>query len=458
MTLTGYLLLPLSLLAILLPWRYAFLFLFLTSGLSDAAIINFAGIGIQPGYLFLLLVVFRIVLEMLAHDEFVKRSLLYRMFALVVFVLSSSLALFTASLIFTGSVDVVTGKDGLQLSLARPYTQLRMENIAQLSYIILNAAGVFCIAHKLGRMQPGTAASTVHRSIIAFTLGADIFFHSNVGYIAAFGQSYEYGIRVSGPFAEPSALAYYFAGCVFYLAAMLRRDRDFLSTLALTVAIIALILSTSTSAYIVVAVFLTLTVVQGLRLWRRQYVQRRTKVRDLAFILFIAIVMLGSVALAVERWQVIVDVIDEFVLNKGDTNSFSDRSGVDAMAVDVFIQTWGIGLGLGSHKPNSLAMTLLSNTGIVGTVSFAALMYSALAWKSGASVRDEFHNATIWALRWFVIGLLIVHGFANPNLNVCTFWVAIGFLLGISSIDDREDTGAVRQSEMRRRLLGAEGV
>jgi hypothetical protein len=35
------------------------------------------------------------------------------------------------------------------------------------------------------------------------------------------------------------------------------------------------------------------------------------------------------------------------------------------------------------------------------------------------------------SMRWFLMGLLTVHAFSNPNLSVATFWVVVGFIIGL---------------------------
>ena len=103
----------------------------------------------------------------------------------------------------------------------------------------------------------------------------------------------------------------------------------------------------------------------------------------------------------------------------------------EVMAVRIVAETGGIGIGLGSHKANSLTMTLLSNVGLAGTGAFVLFLIMLLghrnvepvAVRRGAPLDDT-------PLRFFVIGLLLAHAISNANFNVLMMWITCGMLTG----------------------------
>jgi hypothetical protein len=101
------------------------------------------------------------------------------------------------------------------------------------------------------------------------------------------------------------------------------------------------------------------------------------------------------------------------------------------MAIDIALDTGGIGIGLGSHKPNNLIMTLLSNTGIFGILVFIVFCVATLRPRRlGSWNGSDAFMQNLRPLRWFVIGLLIFHSIANPTLSSVVLWVGFAFVIG----------------------------
>jgi hypothetical protein len=113
------------------------------------------------------------------------------------------------------------------------------------------------------------------------------------------------------------------------------------------------------------------------------------------------------------------------VLEKKQSSSFKARSGADMMALEIVLQTGGVGIGLGSHKPNNLAMTLLSNTGIVGFLVFGIFLLGLL-WPRPATSP----GLDIRPYRWMILGLLSVHMISNPNFNPIMLWISLAVIVG----------------------------
>jgi hypothetical protein len=125
-------------------------------------------------------------------------------------------------------------------------------------------------------------------------------------------------------------------------------------------------------------------------------------------------------------------VITSMLLEKHQSSSFEQRTGADLMAIDIALDTGGIGIGLGSHKPNNLVMTLLSNTGIFGIFVFVLFCGGTLRPRRvGSGEGSGLSVEKVRPLRWFVIGLLAVHSIGNPNLSAVILWVGFAFVIGL---------------------------
>ena len=91
-------------------------------------------------------------------------------------------------------------------------------------------------------------------------------------------------------------------------------------------------------------------------------------------VISIAIILSGAFVVA-DNWAAINIILKNVLFNKAESTSFQQRSFADYLALQIFTQTYGIGVGLGSHKANSLLLTLLSNTGVVGVVLFCWFLF-----------------------------------------------------------------------------------
>jgi hypothetical protein len=196
-----------------------------------------------------------------------------------------------------------------------------------------------------------------------------------------------------------------------------------------------MVVSTSTTAYFGIAVFVVLgTWHFAKRRWARLYENPRLSKGLPGALGAAAVTVVVAGVLASHNWELVDTVFTANVLEKGDTSSFEERHGVDRMALDIIGKTGGIGIGLGSHKPNSLLMTIASNAGLGGLASFALFLIGSLGpWRPTVNgVRGSVElTAAMAPIRWLVIGLLIIHSFANPNLSSVLLWIGFGAVIGL---------------------------
>jgi hypothetical protein len=458
MTITGIILIPLYVLVICCPWRYIVVVLVLSALLSDAAVVNIGSVGIQPGFFFMLLVISRTVVDILARNQHLNGYVLRSMAPLGFLMVVSTLILLIAVIFFEGRVTV--GSPTLELDQAGPYA-FRRENIAQLTYLLIDIMVVYCLAHQAGRMRLGVFAKASEAGLVtAGFLSAGVcfwqmaqfylsvpfpfdFFHSNVGYIPAYGQMIAGVPRISGPFPEPSSLGYVFGGLIQFAWQRHRFSPTPWSFGLLLVCIATLAISTSTTSYGALAFFLMIlvkdlgfgrrSIASGLVKWRK---------RELALI-FLLLVGAGVVGAYVSiEGRTLQDVLDIELFEKDRSSSFDQRIGADLIAWNIVKQTMGIGIGLGSHRPNSLVMTLLSNVGLLGTFIFCFFVLRLI--RMGQNTKQVAIGGALRQSRWFVIGLLAMGVLSGTTLTIAILWTGFALVLGVS-VESRR----VARSELR---------
>lgn len=195
--------------------------------------------------------------------------------------------------------------------------------------------------------------------------------------------------RISGTFPEASTFAGY-ALVLFAATASLWLDRvrswttGTLAALSLT----ALLLSTSATALVGIIVVVPF-------LWLRAFVtglRKPAMARPAFLVVAIAILPLSILILVVifpAITESLQNFIDEMLLSKADSQSGRERALWNTTAYQTFLDTYGLGAGLGSARASSYVLVLLSNVGILGALLFAVFVLVVLAVRTPATEDGE---------------------------------------------------------------------
>jgi hypothetical protein len=106
----------------------------------------------------------------------------------------------------------------------------------------------------------------------------------------------------------------------------------------------------------------------------------------------------------------ITALIDRMVLQKTSSHSFEERNMWTAVSWQAAIDTFGLGVGLGSTRPSNAFVAVVSSTGFIGAALYYGFIAQSLLRRAPAS--DQSGQALMSAVRWsfpplFLIGLLI---------------------------------------------------
>jgi hypothetical protein len=121
---------------------------------------------------------------------------------------------------------------------------------------------------------------------------------------------------------------------------------------------------------------------------------------------------------------IIADFVSTTVDDKVASSSYDDRSTSDSVSYEIFLNTYGVGAGLGASRASSFLPGLLGTTGLVGAVLLTSALVS-LIWR-GAAVPE--YRPVVWALVASVV-VKIVSG-ADLSDSSGIFWMAMGLLSG----------------------------
>lgn len=210
----------------------------------------------------------------------------------------------------------------------------------------------------------------------------------NAGYLMLIGADVGGLRRISGTFPEASVFAMFTLPLLAFCASLWAdRVRGTYSGL-LALALLALLLfSTSTTAYGALAVYAAcITVAFIFQSIRRANLPAMRWGTVLAWLVAVVscIVALMSPAL-VER---VIDFFQVTVIRKLESSSGIERSSWNRQAIVNLIDTYGIGIGLGSARTSSFALVLLSNLGVLGVGLFGAFFLRVYSPAKGSVLED----------------------------------------------------------------------
>ncbi|MCW2816652.1 MAG: hypothetical protein JWN84_4107 [Nocardioides sp.] len=179
--------------------------------------------------------------------------------------------------------------------------------------------------------------------------------------------------RLRGVFTEPSTLAHYATAALALCLVMLysgQRFRAVYGLLAVVSAVNIVFAQSGTALVGGLAVLGLTSVMLTVRALRTG--------RGLSH-LAVAACFTGVAVLVF--FPVILEYASNLFSNKVDSDSYERRTASDVYSLQLFVDVYGTGVGLGSNKPSSLWPMLLSTVGVVGTVLFAAVCVT-LVWRA----------------------------------------------------------------------------
>jgi hypothetical protein len=448
-TVLGLILLPLSLIWVANPIRLLQLATIAAIFEAAAALIVGGSFGLQPamvpGLLFVGYVVAQYALGMRYPGE---RRVLWALTPLFGLFAYALLSIFVLPQAFEGKVMVWPQRPDLIDPGFVPLT-FTAGNITQLLYLAMNVVIATCAALLVtrvkipyravlrayligGYMAVGLAFWQFAYRIAHVPFPSDII-QSNPGW-AIVKQSIGPVPRIQGSFSEPAALAFYLSGlffCCLWLNA--KGHRIMRVNLLLGLAILGMLCSTSTTGIITLAAGVPLVTIFAALLGDTAAVGRLMK--TMAAILVVGALVIGPVFILKPSLQNSIHEVYVATVSKGDSQSYEQRSQLDAVAVSTVGQTDGLGVGWGSYRASSLIPGLLANAGVFGVV-----MILWLAWRIGVLVNQAKRHARGHpgeiVLDGFIAALcgqLAAACLSAPTIGSLAFFLQFGCATGVAA-------------------------
>jgi len=404
---------------------------------SHTAMFSFASFSITPFFFGAILAAIRLfhlrVRDRSSGDAAVtKRMPRSITVSIVVFAVYSVIVTLTGPFLFEG-MPVLTPRGGIddQIGFETPLT-FSISNLAQLIYLLLGISVVLYLRRErvIGARPFELAIGLGLALALASYLLGDAWPSELFDNIAA--THYDiWGTRLRGTFPEPSVFGMFLSASIAYLISAFSRARGLPAIaygIGILVALFELSLAYSGTALV------SLGLLSGIALVLTYFRSLKNGLRGVDRLAFATLGVLGiAVVYGATIWQYLSDQF----LGKLGTDSFSFRSAANDVATDIFVNSWGIGIGLGSNRPSSFFYMLISCVGIVGTAAFALLVVASLV--KGRRVLESR------ALQWALVATLLAQISAKPDLSIPLMWFVLAGVIQAGSWAGRADALAVEE-------------
>lgn len=199
--------------------------------------------------------------------------------------------------------------------------------------------------------------------------------------------------RVTGFFPETSSYSIHAMGLFAFTFRLWRGGVSLPYTGAIALAtFISLILSTSSTAYAALAIYLMIVMPRDFSGIDSSLPNDRGRVGRTGLLLSLIPVggVLAAIAIAVrpDLLDPINNMINEMLINKLDSDSGVERMNWNMLALQNVLDTYGLGVGVGSNRNSSFVIALVSSTGIIGTLLFVLFILKVFRTNHGRVIRS----------------------------------------------------------------------
>ncbi|EHS49488.1 hypothetical protein PDO_3156 [Rhizobium sp. PDO1-076] len=264
-----------------------------------------------------------------------------------------------------------------------------------------------------------TAIIIVATADIGFAIADVVTYFTGTEYLLSFVRTANYALltaaekgglkRISGTFAEASAFSEYTLVLFAIITSLwLDRVRSWATGILTALLLLSLLLSTSATALVGLAIVIPF-------LWIRSWISSASPFTSgrpvflAGCLLVIPVALVSIFILFPSVGDQVNEFLDMMLLSKADSQSGKERFLWNAMAYEAFVNTFGIGAGLGSARASSFILVLLSNVGLPGFILFVVFTASILSARQPAPSENGAYiaNAAMRAGKCGLIALLI---------------------------------------------------
>lgn len=445
-------------------------FVMVTTLFGGSAALSLPALGgssIPPANLALLFMLARAVLPGPQQAERFGTGISSNIF-LIIFTLYGSISAWILPRLFAGAIQVTPLRPGAvrQLFEAAP-VHFSSQNITTSVYLLgtlISGVGSYIGAARQGSAQPlvrvGVVIAITHALLGFFSIFAAgtslnvvVEFFRN-GHYAQLDQSIEGLSRMNGIWPEASGFAAFGGTWLIFMTELWLRDvRSRATGFAAALLAFALLVSTSSTAYVTLAGYSTVLILRTIIVPRSM---RFNKALTLLFALFFATVaVLAMVTFSATFFEKFAKIIAIMTVNKTESASGIQRLFWAKQGFEAFVASAGLGIGAGSFRSSSLITAIIGSMGVIGVATFVAHLARAFMPLRGSTYYADTHGATAvgGAAAWTCVLMLMPAAVSSPTPDPGVLWAMFaGLALGLRSAPHRSANYAANSPSHSARL------
>jgi hypothetical protein len=235
--------------------------------------------------------------------------------------------------------------------------------------------------------------------------------------------------RITGPFSEASSFASASLACLAFCYTYWRMTKSSVAQWLSGVLLFLTILSTSSTAYVGLALLCVPVAFSMLASALRGKIEREEILIAVLMILGVVAAM-GISLYRADALDPIVRLINSAIINKANSDSGHERTYWNLKSLQSFLDTSGLGVGFGSTRASSWIIAVLAQLGVFGSLMMAMLLGVVVRGLTGVRDRvDPETDAVVTSVRNAALASLIAAstsgGTADPGI---LFFIALAVI------------------------------
>jgi hypothetical protein len=236
-------------------------------------------------------------------------------------------------------------------------------------------------------------------------------------------------VRITGPFSEASSFASASLACLAFAYTYWRMTKSTAAQWLAAALLFLTLLSTSSTAYVGIAVLCVPVGLSMLASLLRGKVEREELLIAIVGVLAVFALMAVSLYRA-DALDPIVRLINSAIINKANSDSGHERAYWNLKSLQAFVDTGGLGVGFGSTRASSWVIAVLAQLGVFGSLMMAMLL--AVVIRGLAGVRewiDPETDAVVTSVRNAALGSLVAASVSGATADPgILFFIAVAVI------------------------------
>lgn len=328
------------------------------------------------------------------------------------------------------------------------------QNISQLIYITISIFSViaFSLFLKDPDIQQKTLKAVCVGAAVAIVTGIIDFISQyvpldfllegfrNASYVLLVDDQVLSGKRVVGLTPEASAygqLCLAFLTFIYFTRNAIQNDylREKVAPVLIGLLMLMLWMSTSSAAYVGLGMFACFALLEWV--WRANKVKQNALYhRGLipqAWMLASGIVIfLLTIVFVPSLFDPLLEMLDVMVFQKSDSSSFEERSMWTHLSWQAFLDTYGLGVGLGGTRTSNGVVAMISNVGALGAFLYYGFLLQLFF--SRAADNDGYGAVIINGIKWGLLPIFVVEFIVSTTADFGIMHaLQFGLILAITS-------------------------